>query len=48
MSNLEELDNLINGIAEAVCSNNTTLLHHFESLCSVFAQNLVDLKNQIS
>lgn len=37
------IDNLIKGVADAVCSSTASIMEHAVSLCGIFAQNLAGM-----
>ncbi|CAD8068177.1 unnamed protein product [Paramecium primaurelia] len=47
LQQVSNYDNLIKGVANAICSSQETMQNYYLKLCSIFAQNLVQLQQQI-
>ncbi|CAD8091723.1 unnamed protein product [Paramecium sonneborni] len=47
LQQVQNYDNLIKGVANAICSSKETMQNYYLRLCSIFAQNLLQLQKQI-
>ncbi|CAD8068822.1 unnamed protein product [Paramecium primaurelia] len=47
LQQVQNYDNLIKGVANAICSSKETMQNYYLKLCSIFAQNLLQLQKQL-
>ncbi|CAD8086498.1 unnamed protein product [Paramecium sonneborni] len=47
LQQVQNYDNLIKGVANSICSSKETMQNYYLRLCSIFAQNLLQLQKQI-